>query len=294
MNRTIALTKRNILLFLRDRSAVFFSFLSTIIVVALYFLFIAKLYSEGLSENAGGVFSQKATDFMVYLQMMAGVLILNSMSLSVGVFSTAAKDFESRRIDSFLLSPLPGASLLASYLAAGFLVSFLLNLFTWAASAVIIGLLTGYFVSLTVFLYAALILLAASAVSGAIMLFITALVRSSAAIGVINGIAGTFFGFLCGIYIPYSSLGSSTKAIGSFLPYSHLTIWLKQTVLASAFSQLDVPPESRGVILDEFFSAKNIGFCGLNVPLYIMLILCGVFALACFALAWRMLRKRMR
>jgi len=231
MNHIRALIKRNILLFMRDRSAVFFSFLSTIILVALYFLFIAQMYRQGIGSGAGNMFSDSAKNFLIYLQMMAGVLILNSMSLSMGVYSTIAKDFESKRVDNFLLTPLHRTELLVSYLVSGFLVSLTLNLLTWIISAVLIGLLTGYFVAFSTILMAIVILLIASAISSAIMLLITALVHSSTAIGVIGSIAGTFLGFLCGIYIPYSNLGATTEKIGSVLPYTHLTIWMKQTLL---------------------------------------------------------------
>jgi len=293
MNRTFSLTKRNISLFIRDKAAVFFSFLSTIILVALYFLFIAQMYRQGIAGSpSGDTFSKPAQNFLIYLQMMAGVLILNSMSLSMGVFSTIAKDFESGRVDNFMLTPLRKTDLLVSYLISGFIVSFTLNFLTWIISALLIGILTGYFVAFGTFLTGVVILLAASAISSAIMLFITSIVHSSAAIGVIGSIAGTFLGFLCGIYIPYSSLGSATVKIGSVLPYTHLTIWLKQTLLGDAFKQLSVPDTLKTTLLNDAFSAKNIGFAGINAPLWVMLIFCGIFALICLAAAWFLLKRR--
>ena len=285
MNHVMSMTRRNISLFLRDRSAVFFSFLSAIILVALYFLFIARMYTQDMD---GG----PASNFLVYLQMMAGVLILNSMSLSMGAFSTVAKDFENRRVDNFLLTPLRRTELLISYLAGGFLVSFILNILTWIISALLIGVLTGYFVSAGAILMGIVILLAASAISAAIMLLVTSLVRSSAAIGVISGIAGTFFGFLCGIYMPFSSLGPTTEKVGSVLPFTHLVIWMKQTLLADAFRQLSLPAGAKAPILTAF-SAENIGFVGLRASLPAMLIFCGVFALLCLAAAWYLLKRRM-
>ena len=292
MNHVLAMTKRNMFIFLRDRTAVFFSFLSTIILVALYFLFIAKMYTQGMEQDAAGMFSASAQNFLVYLQMMAGVLILNSMSLTMGAFSKIAWDFENNRTDNFLLTPLRKTELLVSYLACGFIVSFLLNILTWILSVVIIGTLTGYFVAVPTIIIGTLILLAASAISACIMLLITALVRSSAAISVFGGIAGTFFGFLCGIYIPYSSLGTATVKIGSFLPFTHLTVWMKQCVLADAFDKLSITGDLKDIMLGDYFSAKNVGLCGLNIELPVMLALCGVFALVCLFAAWIVLRKR--
>jgi len=290
MKHVFALTKRNILLFLRDKLSVFFSFMSTIILVLLYFLFIAKSYTSGILDQTE--LPSKDANFLVYLQMMAGVLILNSMSLTIGVFSTVAKDFETRRIDNFFTTPVSVSGLLLSYLSAAFIVSFALNVFTWIGSALLIGILTGYFVSFGTVMMGIVILVFASVVSCAIMLLVTTLVRSSTAMGVIGGIAGTFFGFLCGIYMPYSGLGKTTEAVGSCLPYTHLTIWMKQTLLSDAFSKLSLTEEGKDMLMGEFFSAKNIGFCGFDVSLPVMLVFCGVFALICRALAWYLLNKR--
>lgn len=291
LRAVFSLTLRNIKLFVRDKAAVFFSFLSTLILVALYFLFIARLYTSGLTEFAE-ISGAKAADFLVYIQMMAGVLILNSMSLSVGVFNTIARDFESKKVDSYLLTPARPREIITAYFAAGFCVSFTLNLFTWAVSFVLIGLLTGFWLSATTFITVIAILAAASFVSGSLMILITALVKSPAAIGVISGISGTFLGFLCGIYMPYSNFGGGMKEAGSVLPFTHLTIWLKQTVLNDALSQLGIAGDLKKTVMGDYFSAESIGFCGIGAPLWAMLLFCAAFAFICLIIAaWR-LKKR--
>jgi multidrug/hemolysin transport system permease protein len=292
MRSSIALTSRNIKLFWRDRTTVFFSFLSTLILVALYFLFIAKMYKDGMTVSNGFSFDESAKDFIVYLQMMAGVLVLNSMSLSMGAFSIIAKDFETRKLDGFLLTPIKIPYLMISYYISSFIVSFTLNLFTWILSAVLIGALTGYWVAAATFFAGVAVLAVASLISSSMMLLLTVIVKSSSAIGVISGIAGTFLGFLCGIYMPYSFLGNGAKTVGSFIPYTHLTIWLKQFVLTDAFNQLNIAKQMQTVLMDEYFSGGSIGFCGIDAPLWVMLIFCAVFALACLLIARQILKKR--
>ncbi len=293
MNRISALTKRNIKLFLRDKSTVFFSFLSTLILVGLYFLFIAKAYSSEMVQQSGGILTETSGNFLIYLQMMAGVLILNSVSLSTGSFATIAKDFESRRVDSFLLTPAKTREILIAYFFGGFSVSLLLNLFSWLVSVLLIGILTGYYISVSAFFAASAILVAASLISAPLMLLITTLVKSSAAIGVLSGVSGTFIGFLSGIYMPYSSLGKTTEKVGSLLPFSHLTVWMKQTLLKDACARLNITGEFKEAIINGYFSAKNIGFLGMDVPLWIMLAACAVFALLCLLASDRILKKRM-
>lgn len=298
MNVILALLKRNIKLFFRDKAAVFFSFLSTLILVALYFLFIAKIYTEGMdSPEMGGIpmpLGASAKDFIVYLQMMAGVLILNSMSLATGTFATIARDFENKHIDNFLLTPAKTHEIIISYFAAGLIVSFVMNVFTWALTYFIIGAATGHWVAAGTFFMVVLVLFIASLISCSLMLLVTALVKSSAAIGVMNGILGTFFGFLCGIYMPYGNLGEGTKAVGSFLPFSHLVIWLKRTVLDDAFSQLGIAGAFKDILYRDYFTAESIGFCGLPAPLWLMVFASGLFGLVCMAVSYVLLAGRIR
>jgi multidrug/hemolysin transport system permease protein len=293
MNHIIALTKRNVKLFLRDKASVFFSLLSTIILVALYFLFVGNLYSDGISGSFPELLNAKQTDFLVFLQMIAGVLIINSLSVSLGAFATIAKDFEKRRTDGLLLTTATKKELMLGYFCGGLVVTIILNLFMWVVGFFLIWVTTGYAVSFGTFLMAIVVLFVASLVSSGIMLLFTVIAKSSAAIGIISGVAGTFFGFLCGIYMPYDTLGNGAKTVGSFLPFTHLTIWFKQTLLNDAYKILGIPTETAEVLTTgDFFSAENIGLGGMNLPLFVMLILSTLFAVGCFVLAWVLPQKK--
>jgi len=299
MHTITAMTTRNIKLFVRDRATVFFSFLSTIILVALYFLFVGKMYMVGMDAPELGVIAPTTLtldgkNFMVYLQMMAGVLVLNSLSLSTGAFSTVAKDFEQRRIDGFTLTTTKGVTLVTSYFLTGFLVSFIFNTFTWVLSFIIIGLATGYWVCVTTFASVLLVLVVASLISSSIVLLITLLIKSSTAIGVINGVSGTFFGFLCGIYMPFSNLGDGVKAAGSVLPLSHMTIWMKQVMLGDAFDQLGIAGRYREVLQQDFFSANSIGLLGHDFGLTQMMLFSGFFGLLLALIGVMMFARRYR
>jgi multidrug/hemolysin transport system permease protein len=261
-------------------------------MIALYFLFIGRVYSSGMENLFPDTFSSKQANFIIYLQMMAGVLIISSLSLSLGVFATVAKDFEKRKTDGLLLTAATKAELTWGYFLAGFIASFILSFFMWAVSFLLIWAVTGYAVSFGIFLMAAVILAVAALVSAGIMILLTVIIKSSVAVSVISGVVGTFLGFVCGIYMPYSNLGEGTKNFGSLFPFTHLTIWLKQTLLNNAYKILNIPAETADILTDGFFSAENVGLLGANVPLTVMLILSGIFAAVCFICAWIFPQKR--
>ncbi|GHV35906.1 hypothetical protein FACS18949_14740 [Clostridia bacterium] len=61
--------------------------------------------------------------FIVYTQMMAGIIILNSFTTSVGLFTIMAKDFENRRNDSFSLTAAKPSQLIGAYFLSALSVS---------------------------------------------------------------------------------------------------------------------------------------------------------------------------
>jgi hypothetical protein len=158
-------------------------------------------------------------------------------------------------------------------------------------SSVLIGVLTGYTVAAVTHFAVVGVLAFVSFVSCAIMIMLTSLVKSSAALGVMTGLSGTFLGFLCGIYMPYSSLGKGMEVAGSVLPFTHLTIWLKHIVLGDAFRQLGVTGELEAA-MNELFSANSTGFLGLNAPLWMMELYAAAFAVICLATAWALIQRR--
>ncbi|MDR2538846.1 MAG: hypothetical protein LBC43_04335 [Bifidobacteriaceae bacterium] len=294
MNRWLALTERNIRLYLRDTAQVFFSFLSAGILVMLYFMFIANHYVDGVKAETANLLSESALYFLVYSQMMAGVIVLNSVSLATGALLPTSMDFVSKRYQSFQLTPLASKGLVSSYLSSAFLISLLLNSLVWLTSLVMIGSLTGYWLSFDAIVQSIGVLLVSDFVSCGTIFLMTVLVKSVNALGVFNGVAGTFLGFLCGIYIPYSTLGASTELVGSVLPWAHLVVWGKQIVLGDAYMQLGISPAAQKIFDHELFSSENLGLLGNDLPLWMMLLLAVLFALICLIVATFILSKRVR
>lgn len=292
MKNIFALTKRNCLLFLRSKMTVLSSLISSLILIALYFLFIAKTYANGFNQEAGLALTNKQLYFAIYSQMITGVLVINSVSLSTGMFTLMARDLETRKSDAFMLTRVKPFELVISYLLSALFVSFLINFLLLVVSVIIIGAST-YWLSAKTFFAVFGVLIIVTIISCSIMLFITVLVKSSIAIGVINGFLGTILGFLCGIYMPYSQMGSAAKHIGSLLPFTHLTIWLKQIVLGDVFSQVGMSEEVSKKMQQLWFSAGEVGLCGAKVPLWAMVLLGGLLAFAMLVISAFILKKRL-
>ncbi|MCL2321009.1 MAG: ABC transporter permease, partial [Oscillospiraceae bacterium] len=95
----ISLVKRNIKVFFRDRTSVFFSLLSVIIVILLYALFLGKSLKSSV-QNISHV------DFLMDSWVMAGMITVTSVTSTLGAFGVMVMDNNRKISKDFYSSPL--------------------------------------------------------------------------------------------------------------------------------------------------------------------------------------------
>src|SRR5690554_3202617 len=115
-----ALTIRNMKVFLRDKVAVFFSFLSVIILLALYLLFIGNNYKP---NELIGVLTEGEINFLVYSQLLPGLLVINSLTISLGNLGNIINDIELKIADGFLVTPVKRTVVIFAYYASSFIIT---------------------------------------------------------------------------------------------------------------------------------------------------------------------------
>ena len=100
MFEIVSLVKRNIKIYLRDPLAVFFSFLSTIILMMIYILFLGNVGGDEL----GALLTNNEMKFLIYSQMMAGIIVLNTLTIPLGNLGSIVTDFEQNKMDAFMVT----------------------------------------------------------------------------------------------------------------------------------------------------------------------------------------------
>ncbi|HOV70418.1 MAG TPA: ABC transporter permease, partial [Clostridia bacterium] len=91
----LTFTARNLKLFFRDKAAVFFSLLAVFIIIALYALFLSDMQVNQLKVFAG----EKTARFLVDSWIMAGILAVNSVTITLGAFGVIINDEERKIIN---------------------------------------------------------------------------------------------------------------------------------------------------------------------------------------------------
>ncbi len=288
MYNLVSLIKRNIKVYLRDKASVFFSFLSVIILLALYFLFLGRQYTSGSSFDG---LSDELKTFLSVGVIMGGVLVINTVSLSLGVMGSIVADLETRRLDGFLVTPIERFKISLAYYISAILVTAAFTLMMWFITILYVGLFSGYWYHIDTIIYASLLILLFTFISSAMMLFLVTLLKSQNAFGALAGVLGTVIGFMSGIYMPLEVLGPGMTKVASLNPFTHMTILLKKVLLKEPFSLLN-PMLAEG--LESPYGTLNIGVFGLNIPLVYLILGALLLAFIFLFLSYRNMNRKMR
>ena len=212
MREIKAMTKRNLLIYFRNKSAVFFSILSALILLAIMVVFLGESSSEGLldalNQYGTGTAEENAKNasWLVQLWIMGGILGINSVTVSLTAIGAMVEDEERGRLRSFYVTP---AS--RFYLSLGYILS------AWVSGMVIclttLAVGEGFF-----------------ALKGHPVLGIVDLVSLVGVIA-LNTFVFSAIGYLAALFIRTGSAWSGMLTVaGTYIPVASMSEWLQNVV----------------------------------------------------------------
>lgn len=298
MNDLFALIRRNILVFLRDKTAVFFSFLSIIIMLVLYFLFLSKLYTQGLT----GI-SDNLKTFLSTSQMMGGILVINTLSLSLGMMGNLVMDLETYKLDAFLVTPVKRSKIILAYYISSVIVTIVLSILIWFITILYVGISSSYWYDFKTISLVSLLIMFFTLISSSFMVLITSYLKSNNAFGTVAGILGTFVGFISGIYMPLENFSKSMRYVASLMPFTHMTIYLKSILLKVPYSLLEkellvnVPKEELARIMESIksgYGSIEIGVFGQPISMIYLMLFFSLIGIGLISLAFYNMKNKMK
>lgn len=209
-----AFAKRNLKLYLRDKSSVIFSLLAVFIVIGLYVLFLGDVWTDGLKEFEG---AQELMDNWV----MAGVLAITSMTTTLGMLGTMVHDKAAGIEKDFYVAPVKRWKMGAGYMLSAYVVGVVMSLIALCVAEVYIVLNGGQSMEPRALIQTLFAILLTTLMNTSIALFLVTLFRSINAYTTANIVLGTLIGFLTGIYLPIGSYPEAVQWIVKVFPVSH-------------------------------------------------------------------------
>lgn len=243
MNKILKLAGRNIKIYLRDRSAVFFSLLSMLIVIVLMLVFLGDMnvnsitdllaqYGLGSADDNG-----KNAKLLVLLWTTGGVLCVNGVTVTTMTLSIMINDAARGRLNSFRTAPISRVSLALGYIFSSWAASVFICLITLAASEIFAAAngarLPGMAGQLGLIGTIAL----NSFTCAGVMYFAASLVRTEGAWSGFATLIGTLVGFIGGIYLPIGTLPEAVQTVLKCLPTIYGCSLFRSILTESALAQ---------------------------------------------------------
>ena len=227
------LVKRNMLLFFKDKSAVFFSLMAVFVVLGLYVTFLGDFMIRPLRETLG----QQARE-LSDTWIMAGTLGTVCLTTSLSVMEIIIEDRSRRIFDDFMITPLKKDHMIAAYFLSTFLITFLVCMVTLVIAELYITYYGGRWISWSTFFQIAGILCIDILYCVSILYFILSFFHSTHAFSNITTIIGTLSGFLMGIYVPIGALPQTLQTLIRLFPPSHGAALLRRAMMADPMERI--------------------------------------------------------
>lgn len=303
MKQLSALITRNLKIYLRDRSAVFFSLLAMFIVILLMIVFLGdmniKTITNMLDElNIGDLgTNKKNAENLILMWTISGVVSINAVTITLSSLTTMINDTAQNRIQSFYTAPISKTKIALGYLGAAWISSIIICVITLLIGEVYaVSQGSQMFSSMDHIKLIGMIFINSFTYS-CIMYFIAMLVKSEGAWSSINTIIGTLVGFLGGIYIPLAALPNEIVSFLKCLPVLHGTSMFRSVITNDMLNNTfnGVPSE----IVDQYKEAMGIslkiGDTTINPIMQIaFLLICGIIFIVLSAVIMNKSRKQDR
>ena len=242
MSKFIQLTKRNMLLYFRDKGALFMSLLSMGIIIVLMLFFLGDMSVENITELLAELPGRDASndkanaELLVLAWTVAGILPINSAMVALSVLSSIIKDKSSGKINSIYTAPVSRLTIALSYISAACLVSVIICLATLAVSEIILCARGMSAFSLSEHFKIFGMIAANSFAYSAIMYLFAVLIKSEGAWSGFGTVVGTLVGFLGGIYLPIGQLSEGLAGVMTCTPVIYGTAMFRNIMTNSITS----------------------------------------------------------
>lgn len=237
------LTKRNMLVYLKDRQAVIFSMITPIIVFGLYILFLRGNYINSLENSlyqVEGLIKQEDIEMFANLILLSGVIGSSVITVTYSSLTRIVADKE-RKIDyDISATPVRRVKIICSYLLAAFINSFIMTSILLSAGLLIISLLGDTYLSfIDVLALYGITALGALSATTFFMIFML-LFKSTSSAGAFQGLLAAAVGFVIGAYLPISEFNPVVQTIANLFPGSHVTALYRHVLLDGVLDSMNI------------------------------------------------------
>ena len=273
MRGFLGLTKRNLLLFFKDKQSILFSLLTSMIVLALYLLFLKDTFVNAMDsainqfQGLSSLIDKNDKEMFANLILLTGILGSAMITVPYNCLITLVKDRENKVDYDILATPLKRGQIILSYFVSAAFSSVILTGIILAVGLAAICMHGDIYLGAIDILKAFGVVALGSISATSIFMIIVLFLKSVSASGAFFGLLSAVSGFIIGAYIPISQFSESVQTVCNIFPVSQITIVLRNVLINGLLEHMNI--SLAGVdhgmfvtIIKELFSFKARIFDG--------------------------------
>ena len=237
MRGFLGLTKRNLLLFFKDKQSILFSLLTSMIVLALYLLFLKDTFVSAM-DSAINQFpglslriDKNDKDMFANLILLTGILGSAMITVPYNCLITLVKDRENKVDYDILATPLKRGQIILSYFVSAAFSSVILTGIILAIGLTTICMHGDIYLGTIDILKAFGVVALGSISATSIFMIVVLFLKSVSASGAFFGLLSAVSGFIIGAYIPISQFSEAVQTVCNIFPASQITIILRNVII---------------------------------------------------------------
>lgn len=242
MRRFMGLTRRNLLIYFKDKQAIFFSLLTSIIVFVLYLLFLRGSFVEAIesaTEAVGSLIEKEDIHTFSNGMLLCGIVGSAMITIPFNCLGTVIRDRELRIDYDISVTPMGRWQIVLSYFTAASISAFLLSSVIMTIGIFILGAMGNlYLTPLSILSLYGLNALG-SISSTALFMLVVLLFKSSSASGAFFGILSAVSGFIIGAYIPLTNFNLGVQTVCNIFPATGLVVLYRNALLNGVLEHMD-------------------------------------------------------
>ena len=237
MRGFLGLTKRNLLLFFKDKQSIIFSLLTSMIVLALYLLFLKDTFVNAMDSainqfpSLSSLIDKNDKDMFANLILLTGILGSAMITVPYNCLITLVKDRENKVDYDILATPLKRGQIIFSYFISAALSSVILTSMILAIGLGVIGVQGDIYLGIGEILKAFGVVALGSISATSLFMIVVLFFKSVSASGAFFGMLSAASGFIIGAYIPISQFSEAVQTVCNIFPASQITIVLRNVLI---------------------------------------------------------------
>ncbi len=256
MHKFIGLTRRNLLVYFKDRTSVFFSMLTPLIIFVLYLLFLRQTYVNSIENAAEALMDFIQSDDIAALSnglLLTGIMGAALINIPYNCLFTMIRDREAKVDYDICATPVSRVQIILSYFTASAISAFLMTSVIFGAGIAILCASCKMYLTFQTLLALFGVILIGSVSSTAIFMTILMFFKNSSSGAAFLGILSAGSGFVIGAYIPLSEFSEGISTICHLFPATCISVLIRRFLLTGVLDHID---EGIGGIDNGLFTAS--------------------------------------